>query len=94
MKRLKILCFLAAAITLTLAPISTSQTQPQTVYASAVVKDYCTNIHKEGEYCSGDSGRYYNTVSSSHHRSLKSSFVKWFSDWFDIIWYTVNSWFY
>lgn len=41
MKRLKTLCFLATAITLTLAPISTSQTQPQTVYASAVViKDY------------------------------------------------------
>lgn len=34
MKRLKTLYLLATAITLTLAPISTSQTTTQTVYAS------------------------------------------------------------
>lgn len=43
MKRLKTLCLLATAITLTLAPISTSQTTTQTVYASETHQNLCTN---------------------------------------------------
>lgn len=43
MKQLKTLCLLATAITLTLAPISTSQTTTQTVYASENHQNLCTN---------------------------------------------------
>ncbi|HEK9995961.1 hypothetical protein [Streptococcus equi] len=43
MKQLKTLCFLATAITLTLAPISTSQTPTQTVYASETHQNLCTS---------------------------------------------------
>ncbi|WKF66530.1 hypothetical protein [Streptococcus equi] len=87
MKRTKILCFLAAAITLALAPISTSQTQPQTVYASAVVvKDY-SNGYRYFDENKGQTMRV--TSFEGRRRSWRDSIL----DLLERLWNTVVKWF-
>ncbi|HEL0010041.1 TPA: hypothetical protein TUL06_001310 [Streptococcus equi subsp. zooepidemicus] len=86
MKRLKTLCFLATAITLTLAPISTSQTQSQTVYASAVViKDY-NNGYRYFDENNGQTMRA--TSFEGRRRSWRDSIL----DLLERVWNTVVKW--
>lgn len=56
MKQTKIICLLAAAAVLTLGPISTGQTQPQTVYASQVSGDSCIDLGNGWFKCPKDIG--------------------------------------
>ncbi|HEK9985809.1 TPA: hypothetical protein TVG89_001390 [Streptococcus equi subsp. zooepidemicus] len=73
MKQLKTLCFLATAITLTLAPISTSQTPTQTVYASHVVKNGCVDLGKGWFRCPDGHGGwdpYYDESYKSNQQSF------------------------
>src|SRR3712207_5725534 len=88
MKRTKTLCFLAAAITLALAPISTSQTQPQTVYASAVTEQGCRSLGKGWYRC--PNGDVFDNEYVAPKKSIWSSWLSWL---FDSIWGTVRKWF-
>lgn len=56
MRQTKRICLLAAAAVLTLGPISTGQTQPQTVYASQVSGDKCIDWHNGWFSCPNGDG--------------------------------------
>lgn len=85
MKQTKIICLLAAAV-LTLGPISTGQTQPQTVYASQVSGDSCIDWHNGWFSCPNGDGVWQDFYDPDYQAPSRSPFFTWISGWFNFIW--------
>lgn len=86
MKQTKRICLLAAAAVLTLGPISTGQTQPQTVYASQVSGDSCIDLGNGWFKCPKDNGGWDILFNQDYQAPSRSPFFTWISGWFNFIW--------
>ncbi|HEL0008212.1 TPA: hypothetical protein TUM56_001536 [Streptococcus equi subsp. zooepidemicus] len=86
MKRIKTICLLAAAAVLTLAPISTGQTQSQTIYASQVLEDQCINLGNGVIRCPNKDGVWQDFYDPDYQAPSRSPFFTWISGWFNFIW--------
>ncbi|HEK9955835.1 hypothetical protein KUG02_02090 [Streptococcus equi subsp. zooepidemicus] len=86
MKRIKTICLLAAAAVLTLAPISTGQTQSQTIYASQVLEDQCINLGNGVIRCPNKDGVGQDFYDPDYQAPSRSPFFTWISGWFNFIW--------
>ncbi|HEK9986882.1 hypothetical protein KP786_05675 [Streptococcus equi subsp. zooepidemicus] len=86
MKRIKTICLLAAAAVLTLAPISTGQTQSQTIYASQVLEDQCINLGNGVIRCPNKDGVGQDFYDPDYQAPSRLPFFTWISGWFNFIW--------